>query len=244
MVHRDFFWLHIKKAAGITTRRLLAPYYREVDRTHWPGNFVQASPDEYNDTLNNYRVVLGKYQFRRCLFAKTYLYPDTWEDLISFAFAREPVDRCLSMFHYLYWKDSPGRETLRQAFRSRFHPLRVVRAKAYAFDAFLDRIESAHQGDSIYEPLGLHFSTHTAPMWGDVTDDQDRILIKRIYRLENLVTGLNEVFESCGLERRLRSNTVALNRTESRTDFSPTRSQVARIKAVYENDFGLYEKAR
>lgn len=91
MHYKQFFWLHVRKSAGFTTRALLQPYYVEVDRAKKPKTFIQATPDEYNDILNNYRIVLGDYQFRRCLFAKKYLYPDQWDDIFSFAFSREPV---------------------------------------------------------------------------------------------------------------------------------------------------------
>ena len=93
-----FFWLHIKKAGGTSIRSMLQPHYREVDRTQRPPCFIQSSPVEYNDILNNYRVVLGDYQFRRALFAKTYLYPDHWDRILSFAFVREPTSRAVSMF--------------------------------------------------------------------------------------------------------------------------------------------------
>ena len=106
MTQKQLFWLHVKKSAGTTTRSLLQPYYVEVDRDKKPKTFIQSTPEEYNDILNNYRVVLGEYQFKRCLFAKKYLYPEKWDDMFSFAFSREPTDRCVSMFYYLFWKDS------------------------------------------------------------------------------------------------------------------------------------------
>jgi len=85
-----------------------------VDCGKQPITFIQANPEQYNDILNNYRVVLGSYQFKRCLFAKTYLYPGSWHSIYSFTFAREPVDRCISMFCYFYWRDEGY---LRNAFR-------------------------------------------------------------------------------------------------------------------------------
>ncbi|NNC23541.1 sulfotransferase family 2 domain-containing protein [Salinisphaera sp. USBA-960] len=104
MPNDPFFWLHIKKSAGSRIRTLLQPHYVEVDRAQKPITFIQANPEQYNDILNNYRVVLGDHQFKRCLFAKKYLYPHNWDNIYSFAFSREPVDRCVSMFHYLYWR--------------------------------------------------------------------------------------------------------------------------------------------
>ena len=71
--NRKLFWLHVKKSAGMSTRALLSPDYVEVERVKKPKNFIQAKPEEYNDILNNFRVVLGEYQFKRCLLAKKYL---------------------------------------------------------------------------------------------------------------------------------------------------------------------------
>ena len=102
MIYEDFFWLHIKKSAGISTRELLKPFYNEVDRLRKPKTFIQADPREYNDIINNFRVVLGDYQFKRTLFAKEFLYKDKWSSICSFAFSREPIDRCVSMFYYLH----------------------------------------------------------------------------------------------------------------------------------------------
>ena len=69
-----FFWLHVKKSGGTSIRTILQPHYTLVDRAKKPVNFIQSKPSEYNDILNNYRVVLGEYQFKRTLFAKKFLF--------------------------------------------------------------------------------------------------------------------------------------------------------------------------
>lgn len=71
-------------------------------------NFIQAQPEQYNAILNNFRIPLGEYQFRRSLFAKTYLYPQVWDSIVRFAFVREPISRCISAF--LYLRNQVGRE--------------------------------------------------------------------------------------------------------------------------------------
>ena len=71
-------------------------------------NFIQAQPEQYNAILNNFRIPLGEYQFRRSLFAKTYLYPQVWDSIVRFAFVREPISRCISAFFYL--RNQVGRE--------------------------------------------------------------------------------------------------------------------------------------
>jgi len=204
MQYDRFFWLHIKKSAGLTTAKLLQPYYVKLPvpgRVRKPRNFIQSDIEEYNDVLNNYRVVLGEYNFRRCLFAKKYLYKERWEDLHSFAFSREPVDRCISMFFYLFW-DDPGLIKYRQFVRFYIQMKKLIVSRSYAFDVFLDMVVAAQENVSIYQPLGDHFSTHTNPMWRDITDDEGNVLLKQVYRLENLIEGVNQVFEICGIDER------------------------------------------
>ncbi|MGH8274773.1 MAG: sulfotransferase family 2 domain-containing protein [Gammaproteobacteria bacterium] len=243
MPYKQFFWLHVKKSAGITTRALLQPYYVEVDREDKPKNFIQATPEEYNDILNNYRVVLGEYQFKRCLFAKKYLYPGQWDDIFSFAFSREPVDRCVSMFSYLYWKDRGYIKNLEQSLKRSMDERKFVFNTSYAFDVFLNHARQARLGGSIYRPLGIHFTTHTAPMWDDITDDDGHILLKAVFRLESLHEGLNRVFDTCGINKKLAPTQTMLNKNERRRIYSPTYAQIGKIEEIYGRDFEVYENA-
>lgn len=242
MSYRKLFWLHVKKSAGSTTRSLLQPYYVEVDRVHKPKTFIQASPDEYNDILNNYRVVLGEYQFRRCLFAKQYLYPEgQWDDMFSFAFSREPIDRCISMFYYVYWKEERVFKKLVRSLKGAFRTRRFPYNTACAFDAFLDYVQAARASNSIFQPLGNLFTTHTASMWDDITDLDGNILLKAVFRLDHLAEGINRAFEECGIEKRIERNDVMVNKNKNRRVYVPTREQVRKIESIYRHDFEIYE---
>ncbi len=242
-MEKQLFWLHIKKSAGITTRSLLQPYYVEVDRSKKPKSFIQAAPEEYNDILNNYRIVLGEYQFKRCLFAKTYLYPETWDDIFSFAFSREPTDRCVSMFYYLFWKEPWRIKNIAKTLIKVRQNKKIVLNTSYAFDLFLDYLHEARLSDSIYQPHGIHFATHTAPMWDDITDSNGTVLLKKVYRLENLTEGLNQAFEECGIAKRLDQHDKKLNKNKERKNFSPNRNQLNKIEEIYRGDFEIYENA-
>lgn len=238
-----FFWLHVKKSAGITARNLLAPYYIETDRSKRPKNFAQASPAEYNDILNNYRVVLGEYQFRRCLFAKQFLYKEDWEKLFSFAFAREPVDRCISMFYYLCWDEAGVWKNVTQSVKLSLANRRAIYNTATAFDLFLEQAAEARTSHSIYLPNSLHFTTHTAPMWDDIVDEEGRLLLKAVFRLENLTQGINHVYEACGMDKRVADAGVRLNKNKRRGLYEPTKEQRLKIEQIYGRDFELYENA-
>ena len=103
---QKIFWLHIKKSAGQATRKALEPYYVQTERKNNPKSFIQAPKEEWNDILNNFRTPLGPYQFRRSLFAQRYLYENEFEAMLKFAFVREPIDRCISQFFYLWRKQN------------------------------------------------------------------------------------------------------------------------------------------
>ena len=224
-------------------RRLLQPHYVEVDRNKKPKNFIHALPEEYNDILNNYRVVLGEYQFRRCLLAKKYLYKDQWDSMFSFAFSREPTDRCVSMFYYLYWQDSKFIKNIYQAVKGFSQTGKLLHAKAYAFDVFLDYAHKARTSNSIYSPLGNHFTTHTAPMWEDITDMEGNILLKKVFRIENLTDGINQAFQECNIPKKIKGNTMALNKNAKRSVYKPTKEQIKKIESIYPHDFEIYELA-
>lgn len=244
MIQNQLFWLHIKKSAGISTRCLLQPYYTEVDRVKKPKTFIQATPEEYNDILNNYRVVLGEYQFKRCLFAKKFLYPETWNNLSSFAFSREPTDRCISMFYYLFWKNHNHlKNVMRSIQKSVKNKTWFQYNAAYAFDVFLDYVHEARLSDSIYHPLGNEFTTHTAPMWDDITDYEGNVLLKQVYRLDSLIEGINLTFEQCGIAKRLDGNDKPLNKNIRRKEYIPSKRQKKIIEDIYYKDFEVYENA-
>jgi hypothetical protein len=243
MTYEHFFWLHVKKSAGITVRDHLQPYYLRLDRTKKPRCFIQSAPEEYNDILNNYRVVLGEYQFKRSLFAKKYLYPDNWDKQFSFAFSREPTERCISMFHYLYWQDGGVGRTFKNIVKQYVNTKKLYFSTAYAFDVFLDCVKLARTSDSIYSPIDLHFTTHTATMWDDITDSEGNVLLKKVYRVNDLVAGINQALEACGIDKKVENNKPRFNSNNSKKLYVPTAEQIKKIESIYRHDYDIFENA-
>jgi len=239
MQKNKFFWLHIKKSAGISTRALLSPHYTEVDRIKMPPCFIQSEKNEYNDILNCYKTPLGKYQFKRTLFAREYLYED-WKNYFSFAFSREPTARTISMFHYLFWKEGNFISHLKQTTRNFINYNKLTLTSSYAFDLFLDYCDEALNSESVSKPISNHFTTHTARMWDDVTDWDGNIILDKVYRLENILPALNEVFEICGIKKTIQHD-KKLNIKISKGTFNPKRSQLLKIQKLYAKDYEIYE---
>ena len=244
--HKKLFWLHIKKSAGTSvSARLPESAYKQVDHHRQPRCFIQSPPEDWNDIVNNYRVVLGEYTFRRALFAQKYLYKDEWDDLLSFAFSRNPLDRCLSMFYYVFWRNNELGARLLDSIRIYRATNKFSLFDSYAFDIFLDVLEERFFGErkSIFQPMNLHFMTHTARVSEDVRDEDGKVLLKRIYRVESLDAALEEVLRDIGVTPApIAEEQRAMNKSKQK-HFTPSKSQVKKVERLYQDDFDIYENA-
>ncbi len=101
MNNEKFFWLHIKKCAGSSVRQALGDKYCEVEK--WRRlPFVCYEKKYWNAVLNNFRVPLGEYDFKRALFAKKFLYSEhEFNRMFKFTIIRNPYDRAVSMWRYM-----------------------------------------------------------------------------------------------------------------------------------------------
>ncbi|WP_425409939.1 sulfotransferase family 2 domain-containing protein [Hyphococcus sp.] len=246
MNNQKLFWLHIRKSGGTSTRnRLPDSVYSKTDHYYAPRCFLQSDPADWNDILNNYRVVLGEYTFRRAQFAKKFLYKDNWDDLLSFAFSREPLDRCLSMFYYVFWRNAEIGARLLDSVRIYRSTGKATLTDSRAFDIFLDVLDECLNDEkkSIVSP-NLHFRTHISRMSLDVTDENGAVMLKRIYRLESMNGALKEILGEFGLEALPPEETKRVMNKSKQKRFTPSREQIRKVEALYKDDFDIYENAR
>jgi hypothetical protein len=246
MKEKAIFWLHIKKSAGQSTRSMLSPYYKQVDRSQKPACFIQSDRQDWNDILNNYRVPLGEFQFKRCLFARTHLWKEEYDSLFKFAFVRNPIDRCLSQFFYL-WRIKSGKRRTSGPYRTRFlakmlRPSEDPSPLNDEFDRFLDAIESCRNSDSNHAPFDLHFQTHTADMWSDIADFEDNVLLDKVWRLEDIVEGINHVRGLFG-DGPLEKHAIERKNPSTRAPLVLTPKQRLQVEKLFAKDFELYESS-
>ncbi|GAA5067894.1 sulfotransferase family protein [Roseibacterium beibuensis] len=234
-----FFWLHIRKSAGQSTRAVLHETYAQSCRRGNIQNFPESPPSEWNDVLNNHRVPLGRWQFRRCIYARDFIYREHWDKMVRFAFSRDPLERCISGFFYL---DKPGYRggLLSRSARLPIGPLRRT-ALNHRFDRHLGKIEACLASPVAEKPHGVHFATHTAPMWPDIVDEDGNILLSHVFDLRDFDKGIALVHELCGLQPPPRATVEKkTNVNARRMPFTPTRQQIARVEKIYERDFTLH----
>lgn len=156
-----FFWLHLKKCAGQSFRKSFSPPYVETDRSRKPPPFDQLPREEWNDAINAYQCDLGEYDYKRMLYVRDVLYSkEEFDAMYKFAIVRNPYDRILSAWKFLYRK--------RHWHPSRYSYARFLRSLPRIWKSKWDR----------------HVATHTAPIWPDVTDNEGNLLVDDLFRLE------------------------------------------------------------
>lgn len=179
---KPYLWLHIRKAGGTSLREALGDSYRQIDRFGPVTPFVALERIYWNDALNNYRLPLGNYEFRRMQFAKNFLFPEPeFSRLFKFAIVRNPYSRAVSAWKYLTrrWNWSRPRQMLSH----------------YSFAHFLDRLPEFWDDFTKWR----HVATHTAPIWPDITDENGSVLLDYIGRVETLESDYIQICERIGI---------------------------------------------
>ena len=217
----DLFWLHIKKCGGQSLRKAMFPFYKELDRKN-PSSFIQLPKAYWNDNLNNYRVPLGDYDFKRSLFAKEFLFTSAeWQGMFKFAIVRNPFDRIIS--NWLYLKPI-----------SRKAIPRWLRGKL-SLESFCDMLPELWE-----TKYDRHLASHTAPIWPDVSDQRGECLLDYIGRLETIDDSLKEIEKKSGLKfKSITKNNSNIKRKRYRNYIS--RSSRRKIEQLYRQDFEKFD---
>lgn len=219
--HSSFIWLHIKKSAGQSIRRALGEVYIETDRST-PSPFIALDKSEWNDNLNNYRVPLGGYEYRRMLFASRFLFPNEFDTMFKFCIARNPYSRAVSSFLYEIRNDKS------EKLRAKLFPKR-------AFARYLSGLPEVWE-----KTKPRHRALHSAPVIPDICDEHGRLLVDFIGRLENLNEDLKTICEGIGISYRGAEKVHATKAKTSPSVFYDTRNRQL-VEKLYGEDIERLE---
>jgi len=215
----NFFWLHIKKAGGQSFRLTFTPPYIQTDRSKYPKPFIALPKEQWNDALNNYRIPLGEYDFKRMLFAKKYLYTDEeFTSMYKFAFVRNPYDRAVSCWKYL--REDKNKKIIW-----------INKSEKRKFEDFLRKILKEH-----LERVDRHFFTHTAPIWEDISDEGgSSLLLDEYFKIENLSDCLEKLARYLNVSVEKFSH---VNRSVRRKDYKRYYSSESKklVEGLYGRD--------
>lgn len=219
-----YLWIHIKKCGGQTIRNYLADSYYQVDRKS-PQPFITLEKKFWNDNLNNYRVPLGRYDNKRLLFAKKYLYSESeFSNIFKFAFVRNPYSRAVSMWKYLVLsKDISIFDSY---------------ACRKSFYRFLKRID-----EGVSKERDRHFFTHTNPIFFDISDMENKSLLDFTGKLENLNADLNYIKSKLGLKIDLNTNLRINSNPRNGKDYKSfyNTSTKGLVEKIYECDIEMFK---
>jgi len=213
----DFFWLHIKKCGGESFRDTFTPPYVQTDRVNNPTPFIAAPKSEWNDVLNNYRIPLGEYDYKRTLFAKKFLYTaEEFDHMFKFAIIRNPYDRAVSTWKYLL--------NSKLLYPKRLH-------MKFSFEKFLTEIPNFWKSKS-----DRHIATHTAPIWPDITDESGKLLLDQLLKLEHISDDITILQEKLGWDI---SHFSHVNKNRRTSEYHKHYNAKTRklVEALYKDDF-------
>lgn len=217
----SFLWLHIKKAAGQSVRKALSDVYVETNRSR-PTPFVALPRAEWNDNLNNFRIPLGDYDYRRLLFAKRFLFPESFEGMFKFCIVRNPYARALSSFLYEIRNDRS------HVAITRVFPRRMFRRYLRGLPRVWEKTKPRHR------------ALHAAPVMPDICDENGAILTDYIARLESIETDLHAICEGIGIEQRELPRTHATGRSADPQQFYDTTNRRL-VEQLYAEDIERLE---
>lgn len=204
-----FFWLHVKKAGGTSFRAAFTPPYVQSNRTAPPRSFTDAPRNEWNDMVNNFRIPLGGYDYRRMLFVRDRLYgAEEFSGMFKFVIVRNPHDRALSSWRYLMGGVGGS----------------------VGFERFLESLPGEWASKS-----NRHLATHTAPVWPDITDESGNLLVDAIYKLEEIETVIPELCRRIGIVPRKLGHANTSGAKESFRDlYTPASRRL--VERLYSDD--------
>ncbi|ORT50697.1 hypothetical protein ST37_08230 [Vibrio sp. qd031] len=210
-----YLWLHIRKAGGTSLKEILGPSYA-VSEWKYGTPFVALDKSQWNNNLNNHLVSLGEYEYKRMLFAQKFLYTEQeFAEMYKFAIVRNPYFRAVSCWKYLtkHW-------TLTKP--------RLMMAKR-SFPYFLDMLPEFWE-----TRFDRHVSTHTAPMWQDITDEHGTVLLDDVFKLENIHNDIVTICDKLGVEQHAlkKKNSSNINNYDEYL----TPKNIARIEGLYHED--------
>ena len=219
---KKFFWLHIKKAGGESMRKGLGDFYKEMDRLN-PKPFIALPKAKWNDAVNNFRIHLGPYDYKRMLFAKKFLYnSNEFENMFKFVIVRNPYDRAVSSWLYCTRNNWKWR-----IFNSTF--------KKRAFQYFLERLPKIWK-----KKTSRHTATHTRPVMPDITDNSGEILVDYIGKLENISDDFNYICDEIGIPHHEFPVVNSSGRVKKYRNFYNKKSKKL-VEQYYKNDIENFD---
>ena len=231
---KKFFWLHIPKCGGQSMRRALKGIYVNTKRKK-PAHFNDLPKEQWNDALNNYRVGLGKYDYKRMLYAKKFLYTKKeFDSMFKFTIVRNPYSRAFSN-----WKYHCSYPTLllnrkyQSPIPSWWFLMQYINKKK-SFEMFLAAVKKNLETKKNY-----HMATHTAPMLPDITDEKGKLLVDFVGRLENIGDDFAFIAKKIGIGKKKFPKVNVTKRRGGYEDYYTEKSRKI-VEDIYKEDIKFF----
>lgn len=192
--HRRFVFVHIHKCAGTSIETALARHVHEEDLVI--GSVALGGRDQ-----DHYKRTIGLDKHSTALQARGFLGAESWPSFHSFATVRHPIDRLRSLYGF-------SRKVIEN------HPMTEDERARFALDGappkrrpFRWKAVRAALAVRSFEEFALHPLTMedkgAMPQWRSVCDDEGRLLVQDIGRVEDLEADWGRICGRLGIDAPL-----------------------------------------
>ena len=170
-----FIYIHIPKTAGTSISKFLEYYSTVID--------IEIGGTELGEIMQDaFKARFGLSKHSSAQEIKNTLGDETWAKYMKFAIVREPIDRFVSGFNFLYgWQPQ-------DIYAKKFTD------KVRSFDSIDDFISSGLYLNINEVPENL-FQPQVA--W--LMDDSNNFLVEKIIKMENVSIGLKSVMDNLNI---------------------------------------------
>ena len=210
---RKFVFVHVPKAAGTSVSGMLSELTTYKDLEIGTGELGQALQATYGRRFGLVKHSPA-HRIRAVMGGKD------WGEYFTFAFARNPFSRLLSIYHFLKtWDKLPERE--------------AQNLKNYScFEEFLD-------GDNWLRGMGPSGIYRPQTFWLTARGKPRTLIVDFVGRQENLAEDMNRIAERLGPDVAFRTERRANVTPEYRKDVEWTEAAIAKVVDRYRDDFEL-----
>lgn len=218
---RKFIFVHINKTAGTSITEAFAPILQWTDIVLGVTPIGRVLDQPFQDRFN-----LCKHSTAREI--RAVVGADIWSEFTTFAVVRDPVDRAVSLYHYLKRIEtagSPARRLRRRLLR-----------RPPVWSGLIALRESKTFSDFIRHPM-LGSEPGFIPQHAFLSGENDEIIVDRLLRFEAIAEAFEALCRDLGLGR-LRIGHENRSR-EDRNRLSIPDSDVDFLRDYFAKDYAL-----
>ena len=223
-----FLFIHNPKVAGSSVRHILNKYgVSNPVKNELLIKLIETNPYFKKIFYRTKKYYPMKYNFYGHSFysdIKKYLSEETWDSIFKFGFVRNPYDRILSAYNYVY------------NYKKRKHFEDWANKNIRRFKNFEDFVYALE--DKQFQKTILEWD-HFKPQYLFFCDEKRKVNVDFIGKLENI----KEDFKKISKKLNIKEDLGTLNKSENKNDYESYYNEKMKkiVRDIYNKDFEVFK---